>query len=161
VKKSPAQLDREIASVLAARAAERRSTTTASGVVKKLLGKARRLLSRQRADLDLRDPARTIDQLSAIAREAIGAAELELAGARLPAGYEGVWAQRFEDHLTNARGRLAELRQLRTDPRGYAQVAPQRFGPDVSADLATALYYVSALDGLQAALRRIEAMIAR
>ena len=75
-KKTPAQLDREVAEVLASRAVERRSPTTASDVVKKLLSKARRLISDQRTDdLKLRDPGRSLARLSDIATEAIDAAE--------------------------------------------------------------------------------------
>lgn len=160
MKTKPSQLDREIAQVLAARAAERRSPSTASGVVKKLLGKARRLLGRQRDDLALRDPERTVAQLAAIGDEAVAAADSKLAVLHLPRGYEGIWASRFEDSLTAARNRVAELRALRSDPTAFARQTPQRFGDDVAPALATALYYVSALDGLQVALRRIEAMAA-
>lgn len=161
-KKTPAQLDREIAEVLAERAAERRSPKAASGKVRKLLGSARRLLTRQRAGYnDLRDPARTIGKLADLAGQAITVAELELGAAQLAPNVRDIWADRFADALARAQRRVADLRDLIADPAGYAAVASQRFSEDTSPALATALYYVSALDDLVPALRRIEAMAER
>lgn len=160
-KKTTAQLDAEIAQVLAARAAERRSPTTASGIVKKLLGNVRRLISRQRTNGQLHDSARSLIKLSEIAAEAITAAEQELAEARLPQGYEEIWAEHFADVTANAQARVADLRALRDDPAAYARTARQRFGADTAPELATALYYSSTLDDLGRALRRIESMTTR
>ena len=160
-KKTPAQLNREVAEVLAARAVERRSPTTASGVVKKLLSKARRLISDQRTDdLKLRDPGRSLARLSDIATEAIDVAEGTLAVARLPSGYEEIWATRFADAAGSARSRIDDLRALQADPAGVARSSRLRWGPGMSPELATALYYGAALDDLVHALRRTESMAA-
>jgi sugar phosphate isomerase/epimerase len=160
-KKSPAQIDREIAEVLAARAAERRAPTTASGVVRKQLGRARSIAARLRDDGRLRDEGRAIKLLEALGADAIAAAESAIAEARLPVGYESIWASRLADVVGHARRHVADLRGLRSDPAGYARTARQRFSADTSPDLATALHYVSALDDLVRALRRIEAMTRR
>lgn len=161
-KKTPAQLDREVAAILAERAAERRNPTTASGIVRKLLGNARRLITRQRSgDYALREPESTLDKLSNLAAAAVAAADRELSTARLSPRFEEIWKSHFSEAQESARKPISSLRALRSDPASYARDARQRFSSETSPDLATALHYVAALEALVPALRRIEAMIER
>jgi len=159
-KKTPAQLDAEIAAAL--RATKRRAPTTSADIVRKLLGKAKSLVSRKREGFDqLLDSTKTVSALKALAADAVAVAENELAVSHLPAGYETIWAERFADAEGRVRKYVEDLRTLQTDPARYAQDARQRFSSETSLDLATALYYLSALKELVPALKTLESMTGR
>lgn len=158
--KSPAQLDAEIAEALAKPLS--RSSPSAAAAVQKLRASARRLVNKQREGYDqLRDAARTIGRLAEIADDASTFAERTIAAMTAAAPGDTFWTRRLDAEIDRARREVAELRALQDDPTSFARTARQRFSADTSPDLATALYYLSALDGLAGVLRKIEAIAER